>query len=633
MAELVTIDEGLYYVIKFFDGIQIISDNWVIQDETLVYWPKLPLKCVIKILRTNKYLLLLQNGLNMRNKEYKENLTKPPPPNITRQERLALQDLNRDTDIIVLPADKGNTTVVINTSDYKKKMKNLLSDKAYKKLDKDPTNTIAQKTKTLVEESNIPSKTKSTLKPANSLPPRLYRLPKVHKPNIPFRPIVSAIHSPTYSLSRFLAQTLQPLTGKTESYITNSTDFIKKIQKIRLHPTDLLVSFDVESLFTQVPIKDTLNIIKASHKVPSDLIPLIEHCLTTTYFSYNNQFYEQTSGAAMGSPISPVIANIFMEHFEKEALGKTPKKPEVWFRYVDDTFVIWRHGRAELRKFLIFLNKQHPNIHFTMDIEENGKLPFLDVLVSKKADGTLGHQVYRKPTHTDRYLHAESHHHPAQKQSAINSLVHRAFTISDKEHLQTELNHLKLTLQKNGHDKKDITKVINKHANKTTVPDTQPDERILAFLPFVKGTTDRIGRILNKHNIRTIFKPPKKIGQILKNPKDQRPPLSSAGVYKIPCSCGQVYIGETGRMVNLRIKEHQRDVRLKHATQSALSEHNIETGHQIQFDKTTTIANIASYFPRKYREAIEIQKHPNNLNRDNDYNINKIWKIHHPPGY
>jgi len=85
---------------------------------------------------------------------------------------------------------------------------------------------------------------------------------------------------------------------------------------------------DLESLFTQVPIKDTLNIIKASHEVPSDLIPLIEYCLIT-YFSYNNQFYEQTSGTAMGSPISPVIANIFMEHFEKEALRKTFKKPEI----------------------------------------------------------------------------------------------------------------------------------------------------------------------------------------------------------------------------------------------------------------------------------------------------------------
>ena len=173
----------------------------------------------------------------------------------------------------------------------------------------------------------------------------------------------------------------------------------------------------------------------------------------------------------------------------------------------------------------------------------------------KKADGTLVHQVYRKPTHTDRYLHAESQHHPTQKQSAINSLVHRAFSISDKEHLQTELNHLKLALQKNGHDKKDIIKTINKHTNKITISDTQPDEKILSILSYVKGTTDRIGRILNKHNIRTIFKPPKKIGQILRNRKDQRS-LSSAGVYKIPCTCGQVYIGETGRMINLRIKGH-----------------------------------------------------------------------------
>ncbi|XP_011052591.1 PREDICTED: uncharacterized protein LOC105144997 [Acromyrmex echinatior] len=80
--------------------------------------------------------------------------TKFPPPNIIRQERWALQDLNRDTDIIVLPVDKGNTTVAINTSDYKKK-KNLFLNKAYKKLDKDPTNTIAQNTKILMERATF----------------------------------------------------------------------------------------------------------------------------------------------------------------------------------------------------------------------------------------------------------------------------------------------------------------------------------------------------------------------------------------------------------------------------------------------------------------------------------------------
>jgi len=86
-------------------------------------------------------------------------------------------------------------------------------------------------------------------------------------------------------------------------------------------------------------MKDTLNIIKASHEVISNLIQLIEH-LTITYFSYNNQFYEQTSGVTMGSSISPIIANTFMEYFEKEILRKTFKKPEVWFHYVDNTFII-----------------------------------------------------------------------------------------------------------------------------------------------------------------------------------------------------------------------------------------------------------------------------------------------------
>jgi len=100
---------------------------------------------------------------------------------------------------------------------------------------------------------------------------------------------------------------------KSQSHISNSTDFIQKIQQIRLCSIDLLVSFDVESLFTQVPIKDTLN-IKVSYKVPLGSHPTNRALLNIIiiYFSYNNQFYEQTSGMTMGSPISPVITNIFI---------------------------------------------------------------------------------------------------------------------------------------------------------------------------------------------------------------------------------------------------------------------------------------------------------------------------------
>jgi len=164
------------------------------------------------------------------------------------------------------------------------------------------------------------------------------RLTKIHKPNIPLGPIVNAIHSPTYNLSRFTAQTLQPLTGISESHLTNSMDFVQKIQKIRLRSTDLFVNFDVESLFTQDPIKD-INIMKASYEVPSNLISLIKYCLTTIYFFCNNLFWIRSDD---GSPISLVIINIFVEHFENiwkrpsEKYQKTRNLVPLCRRYIRD---------------------------------------------------------------------------------------------------------------------------------------------------------------------------------------------------------------------------------------------------------------------------------------------------------
>ncbi len=96
-------------------------------------------------------------------------------------------------------------------------------------------------------------------------------------------------------------------------------------------------------------------------------------------------------------------------------------KPLVWLRYVDDTLVVWQHGKQELYKFLDHLNSRHSAIQFTMELESNGNLPFLDVLV-QKSDNNLNFSVYRKPTHTDQYLHYTSSHHFLAKNSVVNTL-------------------------------------------------------------------------------------------------------------------------------------------------------------------------------------------------------------------
>jgi hypothetical protein len=133
-------------------------------------------------------------------------------------------------------------------------------------------------------------------------------------------------------------------------------------------------------------------------------------------------FYKQADGVAMGLPLAPVIASLYMEQFQQQALNMAEKKPSNLYRYVDDIFVVRPHGEEELQNFLQYLNSLHPNIQFTMETEKDDKLTFLEVLVKKKLDGSLGQTVYRKPTHTDLYLHANSEHHPAQKQAVMSTL-------------------------------------------------------------------------------------------------------------------------------------------------------------------------------------------------------------------
>lgn len=102
-----------------------------------------------------------------------------------------------------------------------------------------------------------------------------------------------------------------------------------------------------------------------------------------------------------------------MDKFEKVAIDSYPLKPKMWRIFVDNTYVIWPYKKENLEGFFNLLNNQLENIKFTMELEENKNIAFLDLLISKKNNGALGHQIYRKKTHMDRYLHARSHHRPA----------------------------------------------------------------------------------------------------------------------------------------------------------------------------------------------------------------------------
>ena len=155
-----------------------------------------------------------------------------------------------------------------------------------------------------------------------------------------------------------------------------------------------------------------------------DICVLTELCLHFTYFMFDGTFFDQVEEASLGSPLSPIVANPLMEAFEERALKSVALRPRMWVRYVDDTFVLWPHGEDKLETFHQHLNSQHPSIQFTMEKESEGKISFLDVHIEKE-EGKLS-TVYRKNTHTDRYINYSSHNHPKTKTGVIACLRNRA---------------------------------------------------------------------------------------------------------------------------------------------------------------------------------------------------------------
>ncbi|XP_063385614.1 uncharacterized protein LOC134671708 [Cydia fagiglandana] len=394
----------------------------------------------------------------------------------------------------------------MDSSEYDGKMKALLADrKIYKPVKYNPTARVTRRLRNLIKDHEDlfeEDEYNRLYRPKSVQPPKLYGLPKVHKSNVPLRPIVSQISSPSYDLAKHVTSVLQGLVGKTSSYVKDSRHFIDIVKGIRLEPDEIMVSFDVESLFTNVPLIECLDIIKKKLQecnISEKYITLLEHCLEGNYFIYQGQYFLQVDGVAMGSPVAPVIANIWMEHFEELALESGPNVIRMWKRYVDDIFCILKGNNDTVKSYNEHLNSIHARLKFTYEIECDRSLPFLDVKLMVRSDGTLAHSVYRKPTHTDRYLQASSHHHPRHLQSVIASLVNRAHDLCDPEHLDGELAHVQAVLERNGY--RGRMKRKPKRTERHPEVNRQP-----AFLPYVKGITDKIGAVLKKFSIKTALR-------------------------------------------------------------------------------------------------------------------------------
>ena len=203
----------------------------------------------------------------------------------------------------------------------------------------------------------------------------------------------------------------------------------------------------------------------------------------------------------MGSPVSPVIENIYMEYFESLAIPSSPTLIKLWFRYIDDVHSATR--KDQVNNLQEHLNSIDPHIKFTTEFPETYGLPFLDTL-TKPTPNSIEPTVYRKPTHTERYLDYNSNHPISAK-----SVIHRAKQgCSSPEFLTKEMDPLHKVLQDNHYPTQFFQQgKPQQKTNKKPNPSTGKFiEGARIIIPYSKGLTEQYRHTLAKYKIRVFFK-------------------------------------------------------------------------------------------------------------------------------
>ncbi|XP_072438985.1 uncharacterized protein [Chiloscyllium punctatum] len=358
------------------------------------------------------------------------NLSSPlPHSNLSPSQRAALQSLCSNPNLTIKPADKGGAVVVWRTDLYTAEAKRQLEDtSSYCSLDHDPTphhqTIISQTIQNLITSGDLPP-TASNLIVREPRTARFYLLPKIHKPDHPGRPIVSACSCPTELISTYLDTVLSPLVQELPTYVRDTTHALHLLQDFRFPgPQRLIFTMDIQSLYTSIRHDQGLQALRfflsrRPQQYPSTdtLIRLAELVLTLNNFSFESSHFLQTKGVAMGTRMGPSYACLFVGYVEQLIFRNyTGTTPHLFLRYIDDCIGATSCSREEVEQFINFTNIFHPDLKFTWTISDTS-LPFLDLSISI-SDDRLNTDIFYKPTDSHSYLDYTSSH-PISCKNAI----------------------------------------------------------------------------------------------------------------------------------------------------------------------------------------------------------------------
>ncbi len=505
------------------------------------------------------------------------------PSKETLKKHGILKKLRNNENIIICKPDKGNGVVIIDKVVYINKMLDLLNDPSkFKKLETDPTlrreGQLQRFLRNLKGSKLFDNYSYEKVYPSGSQCGRLYGLPKLHKVTFqgqtpPFRPVVSSIGTYNYQLAKMLSGLITPLLP-TEHCTTDTFSFVEDLKKVG-SSDKFMISFDVESLYTNIPLNETIELavdlmwekIDLGITKPQ-LRKLFVFATKQSHFAFNNSLYDQVDGVAMGSPLAPALANLFLGYHESNWLKDSRAESVLFYkRYVDDIFCMFE-TENHYKGFFEFINVQHPNITFTYEKEHDHVISFLDVSITVTPT-SFDMTTYYKKTYTGLLTNFTSFTPFRYKVGLIRTLLDRAYKInSTYNNLHINFSKIKETLQKNSFPAYLIDKYIKDcfDKNRASSSEKSPSELPRYYkLPYIGDysilVSKRINRLVSKlckkdTKIQIIFTP-FKIANCF-SLKDR--PLSSLKanvVYKFVCaSCNASYVGETSRHLSVRINEH-----------------------------------------------------------------------------
>ena len=384
------------------------------------------------------------------------------------------------------------------------------------------------------------------------------------------RAVVSTIGSPAYGTLKYLVNIIRPTLNKNKQRVLNSSTFVEEAKEWNISPSEIQTSFDVVNLYPSVPIDKAVAVVieilnhdindlqKRTKLTLTDIHKLIELCLSTNYFFFDNRVGIFENSGSIGLALMVVISEAFLQRLEDRALQEalaTNLAPLTYKRYADDS-----HARFETEhqshSFLNILNKQNKAIKYPLEKEDQSrKLNFSDLTIINTGTGKYEFKIHRKNAITNVQIKPHSYVNPALIRGIFKGFVSRAKKLCSEKYLNDELNVLVDMSVENGHDRNHLYSIIRE--NKHQGPKYENTDSNIVKLPWIPIIGPKRRKERRKTGCRVIFTSAARLKNILCNDRSKLLPNSCPGAYELSCDFGGEHIGETKKRVLTRSIEHQ----------------------------------------------------------------------------